>query len=269
MTETMPSRAHLIAGGFPPGSMSGHDHDYARLRLLGLLAEQDIPASVANDFADVEKFLPVSRLLITYVAGPYPGAAQCAAIRRWLEAGGCGLGLHGTSGGRAERVEGARMRRTVKTEHHDLLGSRFLIHPAICEIRVDVSDVDSPLTRGLGRSFVVEDEPYFIELQDPAATQILLTADYGASGASSIVGALYASDTSLQADGKTRVLGYTRRVGKGGVAYVALGHCHNPAIRAARPADPADTTPPTFRRPWESVEFVTLLRNAITWGAGT
>jgi hypothetical protein len=52
--------------------MAGHDHDYARLRLLGLLAEQDIPASVANDFADVEKWLPVSRLLITYVAPKRP-----------------------------------------------------------------------------------------------------------------------------------------------------------------------------------------------------
>src|SRR3984893_15876923 len=85
MTETKPGRAHLIAGGFPPGSYAGHDHDYARLRLLGLLAERDIPASVANDFADIEKWLPVSRLLITYVAGPYPGAAQTHAIEGWLE----------------------------------------------------------------------------------------------------------------------------------------------------------------------------------------
>src|SRR6516165_1706008 len=139
MSETKSHRAHLIAGGFPPGSMAGHDHDYARLRLLGLLAEQDIPASVANDFADVEKWLPVSRLLITYVACPYPDATQHRPIERWLEAGGHRLGLHGTSGGRAERVEGLRSRRTVKTEHHALLGSRFLTHPPICKIRVDVS----------------------------------------------------------------------------------------------------------------------------------
>ena len=268
MAETKLGRAHLITGGFPPGAMGGHDHDYARLRLLGLLAERDIPASVANDFADVEKWLPVSQLLITYVAGPYPDAAQCRAIEHWLEAGGHWLGLHGTSGGRAERVEGARMRRTVKTEHHALLGSRFLTHPAICKIRVEVSAADSPLTRGLGTSFDVEDEPYFIELQDPATTQILLTADYGSNGASSAVGSLYASDTSLQPDGRTRVLGYIREVGNGGVTYIALGHCHNPAIRAGRPADPADTTPPIFRGPWESAAFTMLLRNAIAWGAG-
>src|SRR6516162_7315917 len=269
MTENKSGRAHLITGGFPLGSMSGHDHDYARLRLLGLLAERDIPASVANDFADVEKWLPVSQLLITYVAGPYPDAVQCRAIERWLQTGGHWLALHGTSGGRAERVEGSRQRRTVKTEHHALLGSYFLTHPPICEFRVEVSSTDSPLTRGLGKSFVVEDEPYFIELQDPGSTQILLTADYGANGVSPIVGPLYGSDTSLQPDGRTRVIGYTRAVGKGGVAYFALGHCHNPAIRGGRPADPMDTTPLTFRGSWESDAFIALLRNAIAWGVAT
>ena len=82
------SRAHIITGGFPPGSAAGHDHDYARLRLLTLLAEAAIPASVGNDFTDVGRWLPVSRLLITYVAGPYPDATQTQAVREWLEAGG-------------------------------------------------------------------------------------------------------------------------------------------------------------------------------------
>jgi type 1 glutamine amidotransferase len=236
------------------------------LRLLGLLAEREFPASVANDFADVEKWLPVSRLLITYVAGPYPDAAQTRALERWLEAGGHWLALHGTSGGRAERVEGARQRRTVKAEHHALLGSYFLTHPPICEFRVEVSAANSPLTRGLGKSFVVEDEPYFVELQDPGSTQILLTADYGPSATSPAIGTLYPSDTSLQPDGRSRVVGYTREIGNGGVTYFALGHCHNPAIRAARAPDPADKTPPTFRGAWETEAFITLLRNAIAWG---
>jgi uncharacterized protein len=266
MSDTASGRAHLITGGFPPGAHSGHDHDHARLRLLGLLAERDIPASVANDFADVAKWLPVSQMLITYVAGPYPDATQCRAMQQWLEAGGHWLALHGTSGGRAERVEGMRQRRTVKTEHHAVLGSRFLTHPPICRIRVDVRDADHPLTRGLGASFDVEDEPYFIELQDPGSTRILLSADYGPRAVSPSIGTLYASDTSLQPDGKTRVIGYAREVGKGEVAYVALGHCHNPAIRAARTADPADTTPPTFRGAWDSGAFIALLRNAIAWG---
>ena len=266
MTE-QPRRAHLIAGGFPAGAHAGHDHDYARLRLLQLLAEQAVPASVGNDFADVGKWLPVSRLLITYVAGPYPDAAQCRVIQDWMEAGGHWLGLHGTSGGRAERVEGFRQRRTVKTEHHALLGSFFLTHPPICRFRVDVRDTDHPITRGLSGSFAVEDEPYFVELQHPDSTRILLTAEYGPDAVSPAIGTLYPADTSLQPDGRTRVIGYARDVGKGGVAYFALGHCHNPAIRPTR-TDPADTTPPTFHGAWESDTFIALLRNAIAWGVG-
>jgi type 1 glutamine amidotransferase len=269
MAEQRSGRAHLIAGGFPPGSPAGHDHDYARLRLLGLLAERSVAASVANDFADVEKWLPVSRLLITYVAGPYPDAAQCRAMQQWLEAGGQWLALHGTSGGRAERVDGMQQRRTVTTEHHALLGCRFLTHPPIRGFRVDVRDADHPLTRGLGASFDVVDEPYFIELQHPGSTHILLSAEYGADAVSPSIGTIYPTDTSLQADGRTRVIGYTREAGKGGVTYFALGHCHNPAIRAGRPADPADDTPPVFHGAWESSAFITLLRNAIAWGVAS
>ena len=265
MTTATARHAHLIAGGFPPGAPAGHDHDYARLRLLQLLSEQEMPASVAGDFADVERWLPVSQLVITYVAGPYPDAAQTAAMRRWIEAGGHWLALHGTSGGRAERVEGFRQRRTVKTEHHALLGSYFLTHPPIMKFRVDVRDAASPLTRGLASSFVVEDEPYFVEIQDPASTQILLTADYGPDAVSPTIGTMYPSDTSLQSDGRTRVLGYTRRVGRGAVTYLALGHCHNPASRGARAADPVDAAPVTFRGAWETDGFATLLRNAIAW----
>ena len=269
MPASQPDRAHLIAGGFPPGSLAGHDHDYARLKLLALLAERAVPASVASDFADLEKWLLVSRLLITYVAGPYPDADQCRVLRQWLEAGGHWLALHGTSGGRAERVEGTRQRRTVKAAHHALLGSFFLTHPPIREFRVEVRDPSSPLTQGLGGSFVIEDEPYFIELQDPGATRILLTAAYGPDAVSPAIGTLYPADTSLLPDGRTRVLGYSRDIGAGGVAYFAFGHCHNPAIRAARAfIDPADTTPDTFRAPWETPAFAQLLRNAIVWGIG-
>ena len=262
MSESKFPRAHVITGGFPPGSPAGHDHDHARLRLLTLLAEKDMPASVANDFGDVAKWLAVSRLLITYVAGPYPDAAQCAQIKPWLEAGGHWLALHGTSGGRAERVEGVRQRRTVKTEHHALLGCMVLTHPPLCQFRVDVRDAAHPLTQGMASSFEVEDEPYFIELQDAASSTVLLTADYGARAVSDVVNKLYPADTSLQPDGKTRVLGYTRARGLGAVTYFALGHCHNPASREGRPAG---SERPVMRGAWESTAFDTLLRNAISY----
>jgi hypothetical protein len=255
----------VIAGGFPPGAAAGHDHDFARLRLLELLARQDVSASVANDFADLQKWLPASKLLITYVAGPFPDAMQSGALQDWLSAGGHWIALHGTSGGRAQRVEGLRQRRTIKTEHHAVLGSFFLTHPPVCKIHVEVRDTDHPITRGIAASFDVEDEPYFIELQDPASTQVLLTADYGANGSWPVTERLYGADTSLQADGKTRVLGYTKPIGDGAVTYFALGHCHNPASRGGRAADPADSTPATFHGAWDSNAFSALLSNAVAW----
>ena len=265
MANIVYPRAHLVAGGFPPGSSAGHDHDYARLRLLTLLGERQIPVSVANDFADMEKWLPVSRLLVTYVAGPYPEAEQCARLKSWLEAGGHWLALHGTSGGRAERVEGLAQRRTVRTEHHELLGSMFLTHPPACRFRVDVRNAEHPVTKGLATSFEVEDEPYFIELRNITAAQILLTADYGAKGNWPVVETLYGTDTSVQPDGKTRVLGYTRPVGNGAVTYLALGHCHNAYSRMGRTTGAGSEPPATFRGPWDGGPFTTLVGNAITW----
>ncbi|HLZ70781.1 MAG TPA: ThuA domain-containing protein [Dehalococcoidia bacterium] len=272
MSAATPGRAHLIAGGFPPGKDAGHDHDYARLRLLELLAEQAIPASAASDFVDVERWLPISRLLITYVAGPYPNAEQSLAIRRWLESGGRWLGLHGTAGGKAVRVEGSRQRRMLKLEHHAVLGGYFLTHPPIRRFRVDVGDAPDQLTKGLPESFEVADEPYFIEVQDPSSTRVLLSAEYGPEAVSPAIGTIYDEDTSLQADGKTRVLGYTRPIGDGGVTYIALGHCHNPTNNVQgsvdRSVDPNNVTPLTFRDPWEHAAYQTLLRNAIAWGIG-
>ncbi len=249
-------RAHVITGGFPPGQPAGHDHDYARLRLLELLAARDIPASVGNDFSDLERWLAVSGLLITYTAGPYPDDAQCSLLRGWLEAGGHWLGLHGTSGGRAQRVEGARMRRTIPTAHHDLLGCMFLTHPPYGRFRVDVADGSHPVTSGIS-SFEVEDEPYFIALRDPGASQVLLTADFG--GMPSEVSALYGADASLGADGRTRVLGYFRGVGAGGVTYLALGHCQGPTTRPGAAV---------ARGAWASDGFMGVLGNAVGWGVG-
>ena len=272
MNDVATGRGHLIAGGFPPGRAAGHDHDYARLRLLELLAEAEVPASVANDFADVEKWLEVSQFLITYVAGPYPDADQSKAIQRWLEAGGRWLGLHGTSGGRAERVEGVRQRRTIKLEHHAVLGSYFLTHPPIRKFRLQVVDGQDGLTAGLPSSFETVDEPYFIELQDPASTRILLTAEYGPEVTSPTIGPIYPADTSLLPDGKTRVIGYTRTVGRGGVTYFTLGHNHSPLTNTQRTVDvgvdPEGRPPLTFRGSWENDCFRTLLRNAIAWGVG-
>lgn len=272
MTQPKTLAVHVIVGGFPPGSGAGHDMDYARSRILQLLQENPCArATVANDFADVARWLPPSRLLITYVAGPYPDDQQNRFIREWLSAGGRWLALHGTSGGRAARVsEPRRGRMMVKGSHHATLGSFFLNHPPVRKFRVDVADREHPITRGLPPSFEVMDELYLIELQEPPAGHVLLTTELAKDPSPPGFGFLYDRDTSLQPDGKTRVLGYVREIGKGAVTYIALGHCHS-AANNLQPfvdtsVDPAGTTPQVFRGSWQSPAFESLLRNGIAWG---
>jgi hypothetical protein len=272
MSQNKPVRVHVVAGGFPPGSSAGHDMDYARLRILQLLEESHARATVANDFADLARWLPASQLLITYVAGPFLNDEQNAAVRQWLEAGGRWLALHGTSGGKAVAASGqSRARQMVKSSHHATLGCFFLNHPPVRKFRVDVADRDHPLTRGVPASFETIDELYLIELQEPARSRVLLTTELAKDPSPPGFGFHYERDTSLMPDGKTRVLGYVREMGRGGVAYFALGHCHNPTNNVQpfvdASVDPSGTTPKLFRGSWETPAFERLLRNAIAWGS--
>ncbi len=269
-----PARAHVITGGFPPGTYAGHDHDYARLRILGMLADAEVPCSVSNDYHDVGLWLDHSRLLITYVAGPFPNDTENAAIRDWIAGGGHWIGLHGTSGGRAVRVsETGRRRRMVKNSFHETLGGFFINHPPMRRFMVDVADRGSPLTRDVPPSFEVVDEPYMIEIQDPESCRFVLTAALGPDQSPPGFGFDYGGeDTALQPDGKTRVLGFSKDLGAGGVTYIALGHCHTPWTNTQPFVDESvaveGKTPPVMRGPWETQGFQTLLRNAITWGMG-
>lgn len=269
-----PERVHLVVGGYPPGSSAAHDMDYARRRLLGFLGEQpDVLASVSADFGDLERWLARSRLLVTYTAGPFLDDTQSAVVQSWLKEGGRWLGLHGTSGGRAAPVGGdRRKRRMVKTAHHAVLGAFFLNHPPVRRFRVDVTDRRHPLTRGLPESFEVADELYLIELQHPETTRVLLTTQLDKDPSPPGFGFVYERDTSALTDGCNRALGFTRDVGAGAVAYIALGHCHSPLTNGQPFVDasisPTGETPQTFRGSWEIPAFERLVRNAIDWGLG-
>ncbi|PON19639.1 hypothetical protein C2W62_01660 [Candidatus Entotheonella serta] len=270
MSEAETIRVHVITGGFPPGSNAGHDMDYARLRLLQLLQEQaGVLTTVANNFNDIDTWLPGSRLLITYVAGPYLTDPQSDYLQQWLEDGGRWLALHGTSGGKAARLENGR-RKMVKTRHHQTLGSFFLNHPPLSKFQVRVTDTSDPLTQGLPSSFEVVDELYLIELQEPEASHILLTTELARDPSPEGFGFSYDEDTSVLSDGVTRVLGYTRAHGDGGVAYIALGHCHSRSTNRQPVVDPSVSAngdvPLKFRGSWESGPFEQLLRNGIKGG---
>ncbi|TAJ21439.1 MAG: hypothetical protein EPO65_01470 [Dehalococcoidia bacterium] len=258
MAQTSLRRAHLVLGGFPVGSPALHDMDYARLQLLGVTGSmENVYTTLSGDYADIEKWLSDCQLLITYTAGPYPSEEQTQWLRGWIEAGGRWFGLHGSSGGRAAPVPGKRQRQMVKLPYHDLLGGFFLNHPPLRDFRVDVADTAHPLMKGVPTSFETRDEPYMLEIQHPEDTHVLLTAELGPD-LTPERGFYVEKDTALLPDGKTRVLGYSRQIGRGTIVYYALGHN---TTQAQWPSMPG-----VFRGSWEKPAFQTMVRNAIEWG---
>lgn len=268
---SQPSGVHLIVGGYPPGSPAAHDMDYVRLRLLNDLAGTDGHTTVSSDYADLDRWLPPASLLLTYVAGPIPSDDDHAHLRSWLESGGRWVALHGTSGGKAARVErdGRKGRMMVRQPHHETLGGFFLNHPPVQRFTVTVTG-GHPLTEGLPTTFDAVDELYLIELRDREHTDVLLTTQLPADPSPPGFGFAYDADTSALDDTGTRALGYVHQVGDGAVAYVALGHTHSPATNSQPFVDRSVTadgvTPLTFRGVWENDVFGQLLANAIAWG---
>jgi type 1 glutamine amidotransferase len=269
---TTTQRAHLITGGFPPGSAAGHDMDYARLQLLQKLHAKDhLAVTVANDFQDLERWLPGTDFLVTYVAGPYPAGVSNEALSNWLQNGGRWFALHGTSGGKAVKTEhqGRPVKKMLKAEHHQTLGCFFLNHPPLREFQVSVTG-EHPVTQDLPQQFTVRDELYLIELQDPDASHILLTTELAADPSPPGFGFFYDEDTSILADGITRALGYARGIGRGEVVYIGLGHCHTGRTNSQSTVDASihseGSVPIEFRGVWETEAFTRLLQNAVSWG---
>ncbi len=268
--STTPIRAHVIVGGFPVGQHAGHDMDYARTRILQALQETDnVHATVSNDFTDCDKWIRDCQFLVSYVAGPYADDEQTAVIEEWMSNGGRWLALHGSSGGKAVRVEGQGMRRWVKTSYHEALGSFFLTHPPIREFTIHVSEDGHPLTRGLPASYQTQDEPYMIEVIHDDTQVLLTTPDIKAP---KYVAEIYGKDSSLLPDGENRALGYVREVGQGAVAYFAAGHCHTPTTNVQVTVDTSinaeHVVPLNFRGAWNTEPFQQLLKNAVAWGTG-
>ena len=263
---------HLVIGGFPPGSTAALDMHYARLQLLKFVGEVDhVQPTISSNFGDLETWLPTSHLLITYTSGPFPSNNELTSLNSWLEGGGRWLALHGTSGGKAEPVDGdRRRRRMVKMPHHDTLGAFFLNHPPIRKFKVNVHG-DHPIVYNMPASFDTADELYFIEVLDPNA-EILLSTELP-DDPDPAFGFEVDLDTSLMADGHDRALGIVCDRGNGAVAYIALGHTHSPATNGQPYVDVSVTsdraTPTTFRGSWETDGFSTLIRNGIQWGLST
>jgi len=231
---TAPLAANVICGS----PARNHDFDFARRKLLdALYAAGGIRTDVFSNYDDAAA-IEAGDLLVSYTSQVLVGDEQCAALRGYLERGGRWFAIHASN--------------SVRDNAHlpGILGSRFIAHPPCMRYEVSVTRPDDPLLAGISGPFEVDDELYVIEHADDV--EVLLHSHWGGEA------------MRQHFDDAFRPLMYRRRVGDGGVLYLALGHCNRPFDRP-RPDSP---DLPDHRGPWGLPVYQELIRRGIDWAAG-
>ncbi len=241
-----PVRAHLVCGG------RFHDFDYARLQLLGILAEDEsIRTTVSDDYHCLET-ISSSACLLTYTCDVRPTPDEQDALRDWVSNGGRWFALHGTNAALDLTPDGVVAPRVIPVLA-ETLGSQFIAHPPIAPYRVEVTDAGHPLVAGI-EEFDTTDELYLSEFHTEVNT--LLHTEFHGQAAGF-------TESSWPAPDRRPVM-YLRALGAGEVLYLTLGHC-----RGHYDMQPQIEFWPTVDRgSWEIEAFWTLLRRGIDWMCG-
>lgn len=227
-----PLLANLICGS----PARNHDFDFARRRLLdALYAAGDIRTDVFQGYPGVSA-IDAADLLVSYTSQVPATDEQCDALRRFLERGGRWFALHASN--------------SVRDNPHlpGILGSRFITHPPYLHYAVSITRADDPLLDGIA-PFEVDDELYVIEHAEDI--EVLLHSRWGGEA------------MGRHFEDEVRPLMYRRRVGDGGVLYLALGHCRR-RFDKPRPDGPEVSDQ---RGPWALPVYKELLRRGIDWAA--
>ena len=233
-----------------------HDFDFARLELLGLLAEHDeFRVRVQPDYEDTEAIANGS-ILVSYTCDVRPSPAAQKAISSWVEGGGRWLALHGTNAaldlGGPNGVDSPR----IFPLWAQTLGSQFVAHPPIQPYTVEVSAPDHWLVSGL-LPFETDDELYLSEYADREALQPLLHTVWQGNATG-----------FAEADWTTKdphhLVMYVRDLGAGSVLYNTLGHCRGHYDMTPR----MDYYPRIERGSWAVPTYYELLRRSLRWARG-
>jgi type 1 glutamine amidotransferase len=240
-----PTRVYLVCGG------KFHDIDFARAELLKLLREnEEIRTRVAEDYRDLDA-LGEADCLVTYTCDVPGTPEQQQALRTFVENGGRWLALHGTNSIMQFTAKGVDTPRDQPVLM-ETLGSQFMAHPPIGPFKVSVSDPSHPLVEGID-TFEVEDELYLCEYHGDL--HALLETRFTGEAPGFVEHAWSEDDP--------RLVMYLKRVGKGEVLYLTLGHCRGKYDM--RPV--MDVYPQIERGAWEQPVFYELLRRGISWAA--
>ena len=231
-----------------------HDTNFARLELLKLLAEnEDIHTCVAQNFSDMES-IAKAKLLLTYTCDLRPTQEEQIALGEFLHNGGRWFALHATNA-LLEFVDGGKVDTPdVAPKFMELLGSRFIAHPANQKIQVRVTDIDHPLTSDISDFVVQDEEPYYCEAIGQQT--VLLEASYSEPSSGYV-----RSDYGTDKDNHPQM--YLHPYGDGEVLYLSLGHC-----TGKHDMKPLVDIVPVVRGSWDSPVYYELLRRGIRWGTG-
>ena len=243
--------AHLVVGG------KWHDFDFARLQLLQLLADDDrIRTQVSSDFENLEA-LSDADILITYTCDVRPSDAAQRAIKSWVESGGRMFALHATN----SAIDGPEaFGPDFETPNafpifSEVLGSRFLSHPAIEPYPVTISPgaENDPLVKGIP-AFHANDELYLSEMT--AEVEPLLETRW--------TGTTQGFAVADWPNDDPRYVMYRRQLGKGYVLYFTLGHCRSHWDMKHAPFH-GMKWPTIDRGSWELAEYHEILRRGLQW----
>ena len=236
-------QAYLVAAGMY------HDIDHARLELLKLLAEHpSVRVKVAADYHDIEA-IQASDFLITYTCNLVPTEAEQVALREYIRGGGRWFALHGTNA-ILEFVEGGVASPENAPVLMETLGTQFIAHPPIQPFKVQISNPEHPLVKGIDE-FETDDELYLSRIH--GELDMLLHAQFNGEATGFI--------EKDWLDDEPRPLYYINRVGDGEVLYLNLGHCRGHWDMAPV----VDYYPEIERGSWDKPEFYELLRRGIQY----
>lgn len=238
----------LVVGG------RWHDVDFAQLELLTLLGEHDrVRCTVHSDYSEIV-VLEKADAVIAYTCDVRPTAKESISLSRAIRGGARLLALHATNSAIDPPVAGGpKIFRTpdAMPEFTALLGNRFLAHPKIAPIRIEVVQPEHPLVAGVP-SFVTTDELYVMELCD--GLDVILDTEF--------TGDCPGFEVAHSGSRTRHPVLFTRGEGDGEVVYFTLGHCRGRLdVSDLGIAD----TGVVDRVAWESAEYREVLRRCVAW----
>ncbi|MDD5677686.1 MAG: ThuA domain-containing protein [Kiritimatiellae bacterium] len=180
------------------GGWNGHTPKEMAAILAGKLKENGFDVLVENALTpleDVEALKKLNLIVPMWTMGEL-SKEQWTGLNHAVHS--AGVGIAGVHGGMGDAFRG-------HVQYQWLVGGQFLGHPYVGEYTVELTAVDSPITRGMPKSFKYNSEQYYMSI-DPAINLLACT--------------------SYEFEGqkfKMPVM-WTKTWGKGRVFYSALGH---------------------------------------------